>query len=91
MLLSVWVCPVVASHFRNLRELYVNDFHNPASAQTAELGLTRGTCLVASRLDFAAVAMLLWFRCVAAVCLEMRRISGIFHFAFPERTGLLRL
>ena len=60
----------------------MTDFHKPGIIQPGKLGLTRGACFAASRLELAAVAVLLWFWwCVLSAALFS-------YFSPPNRHGL---
>ena len=77
--------------FSWLRELYEADFHKPGTyVEAGEYGLTRGTCLLACRLELDAVAGLLsisW-RVLGGADFSVFFFSRFFfRFFFPfERT-----
>ena len=72
--------------FYRLRELYEADFHNPASMEAGEDGLTRGMCFVARRLELVAVAGLLWLWWRALGGADFFVIFFFFALFFFERT-----
>ena len=56
--MSVFMCNI--RRFYWLRELYDADFHEQGINWSGRVGLTRGTCFVASRLEVVAGPSLLW-------------------------------
>ena len=52
---------------------------NPGSMEAGECGLTRGTCIIACRLELYAVAGLLWLSCFV---LDGARFLLVFFFYF---------
>ena len=76
-----WLC-AVGGLYNRLGELYITGFHKPGPTEAGQLGLMRGTCFVASRLELAAVAVLLlcfWWCVLIAV-------GFLVLFFFPANT-----
>ena len=67
---------------------------NPGSMEAGEYGLTRGTCFIACRLEFHAVAGLLWISWCFEGGADFPVIFFFSIFSFLERTllhGLLQV
>ena len=74
--------------FYRLRELYEADFHNPASMEAGEYGLTRGMCFVARRLEVVAVAGRMWISWCVLVGADFLLFFVFFDFFSSNAHGL---
>ena len=63
----------------------MTDFHDPAPTTAGGLGISRGTSFAAYRLDFAAVAALLWFLFFCAAVYIY--IYNMFFFSLRTRAA----